>query len=203
MSEEQNVSGEEALKLVKQAQAPGVFDITEFAKGRAYPQDTVTAYLDVDSAYELSKINKKIADAQLGEESKVAELEEQAKLLVEKLMKSKIVFHMRGINQSLIEQITEKCNKDYPTETDAFGQEIANTDWVRVWTCSLVAANLVKIENANGEIDERVFTADDVDEFRKHLPKEIWDLITEKMQQLTLANAYFKGLTDAGFLPKS
>jgi hypothetical protein len=74
---------------------------------------------------------------------------------------------------------------------------------MKVWTCSLVASNLIKVENANGEVDERAFTYEEVDEFRKYLPKEVWDLITEKMQQLTLAGAYFKGLTDAGFLPKS
>ena len=44
-------STEEVLKLVEKAQAKGVFDITEFAKGRAYPEDSVTAYLDVQSAY--------------------------------------------------------------------------------------------------------------------------------------------------------
>jgi hypothetical protein len=201
MSEEQNLSGAEALKLVEQAQAPGVFDITEFAKGRAYPQDVVTAYLDVDSAYELNKLNTQINNALPGED--ISGLESKAQELASKIIKSKIVFHMRGVNQSVIEDITNKCNKDYPSDTDAFGNETPNPDWVRVWTCSLVAANLIKVENANGEMDERAFTADDVDEFRKYLPKEIWDLITEKMQQLTLAGAYFKGLTDAGFLPKS
>jgi len=86
---------------------------------------------------------------------------------------------------------------------NAFGQEETNPEWIREWTCGLVAANLVSVENAAGELDERVFTSEDVNEFRQYLPKEIWDMVTEKMQQLTLAGAYFKGLTDAGFLPKS
>jgi len=200
---EQELNGEQVLKLVEKAQAKGTFNIVDFAKGRAYPQDSVTAYLDVDSAYELSKINKEINDAALGEEDRLVGLEQKAQEISKKILESKIVFHMRGVNQETIERITEQCNKDFPTTVNAFGQEEANADWVRVWTCSLVAANLISVENADGELDERVFTADDVNEFRKHLPKEVWDLVTEKMQQLTLAGAYFKGLTDAGFLPKS
>lgn len=200
---EQELNGEEVLKLVEKAQEKGTFNIVDFAKGRAYPQDIVTAYLDVDSAYELKKVNDQINAAQFGDDSGVAELEEQAKALTQKLLKSKIVFHLRGVNQEIIESISDKCDKDYPAHINELGQEELHPDWVRAWTCGLVAANLVKIENAEGEIDERLFTADEVNEFRKHLPKEVWDLITEKMQQLTLAGAYFKGLTDAGFLPKS
>lgn len=201
MSEEQNISGEEALKLVKAAQSRGVFDITEFAKGRAYPQDTVVAYVDVDSAYELNKINTQINQALPGVD--ISELEAKAKDLTEKILASKIVFHMRGVNQSIIESINAKCDELYPPKTDEYGNEQLDENWMKVWTCSLVASNLIKVENAKGEMDERAFTYEEVDEFRQYLPKEVWDLITEKMQQLTLAGAYFKGLTDAGFLPKS
>lgn len=202
MSEAQD-STENVLKLVEKAQSKGVFDITEFAKGRAYPSDSVTAYIDVDAAYELTKINSQINSVLVGEEAKVADLEAQAKVLSERLLASKIVFHMRGVNQSIIESITKKCDELYPPTMNSFGQEETDPNWVREWTCGLVAANLVSVENADGELDERAFTADDVNEFRQYLPKEVWDMVTEKMQQLTLAGAYFKGLTDAGFLPKS
>ena len=78
---EQNVSGEQVLNLVEKAQAKGVFNITDFAKGRAYPQDTVIAYTDVDSAYELKKINEEIADASLDESDKISKLEEKVQEL--------------------------------------------------------------------------------------------------------------------------
>jgi len=200
---EQELNGEEVLKLVEKAQAKGTFNIVDFAKGRGYPQDSVTAYLDLESAYELNKINKQINDVQFGKDEDAEALQAKAKELSEKILASKIVFNMRGVNQATIESITEKCNAEFPPKVNAFGQEEADREWLKAWTCGLVAANLVSIENADGEVDERLFTADDVDEFRQHLPKEIWDLIEEKMQQLTLAGAYFKGLTDAGFLPKS
>ena len=201
MSEEN--TPDEVLSLVEAAQSKNVFNITDFAKGRAYPQDTVTVYVDVDSAYELSKINEQIADAGLDETEKIASLEEKAKELADKIVKSRLIFHMRGVNQEIIENITKKCNEVFPPQKNAYGQEESSTEWMQEWTCSLVAANIVKIENADGEFDERVFSSKDVNEFRKYLPREVWELIVDKMQKLTLASAYFKGLTDAGFLPKS
>lgn len=193
-------STEEVLKLVEKAQAKGVFDITEFAKGRAYPEDSVTAYLDVQSAYELDKLNQKMRSA---DDKALPELEKQANELAAKVMESKLIFHMRGVSQAHIEKISADCDAKHPTKTDAFGQTVNSPEWLREWTAALIASNLLRIENANGEIDEREFTAEDVVQLRHHLPKEVWDLLVEKMQQLTLAGAYFKGLTDAGFLPKS
>lgn len=193
-------STEEVLKLVEKAQAKGVFDITEFAKGRAYPEDSVTAYLDVQSAYELNKLNEEM---RLADDSTLPEMEKRANELAAKVIESKLVFHMRGVNQAYIEKISADCDAKHPTRIDAFGQAVNSPEWLREWTAALIASNLVRIENAKGEMDERAFTPEDVVQLRHHLPKEVWDLLVEKMQQLTLAGAYFKGLTDAGFLPKS
>lgn len=193
-------STEEVLKLVEKAQSKGVFDITEFAKGRAYPEDAVTAYLDVQAAYELNKLNEQMRSAT---DKDLPTLEAQAKELTDKVVQSKVIFYMRGVNQAHIEKITAECDEKYPTKTDAFGQTVNSGEWLREWTAALIASNMVKIENANGEIDEREFKTEDIITLRMHLPKEVWDLLVEKMQQLTLAGAYFQGLTDAGFLPKS
>ncbi len=192
---------EKTLELVDQAQQKGTFDITAFAKDRAYPQDTVVAYLDVDSAYKLTAANEKLSRTVAGEEYDVLEVE--ANELAAKIMESKIVFHLRGVNQDIIERVTIEANKTYPNTKNSFGQEEVSEDWIRFWTTSLVAENLIKIVNSNGDEDERKFTQAEVLELRKYLPKEVWELIVEKMQQLTLASSYFKGLTDAGFLPKS
>lgn len=192
---------EQTLELVDKAQEKGTFDITAFAKDRAYPQDSVTAYLDVDAAYRLTALNNKLSITFAGEEYDA--LEAEANELAKKIIESKIVFHLRGVNQEIVERVTVDANKNYPTSKNSFGQEEVNENWIRFWTTSLVAENLIKIVNAKGEEDERKFTQAEVLELRKYLPKEVWELIVEKMQQLTLASSYFKGLTDAGFLPKS
>ena len=199
MSEEQNL---EVLELVKEAQSKKVFDITKFAKGKIAPQDTVTGYLDIDSAYRLNAINEKMADA-ANDPELYAKLEVEAAELTDKILQSKVTFHMRGVNQSVIEEASKYCNEKFPPKINAIGQEEPTADWFKNWTARLVAANLIKVVNADGAEDEREFTVEDVLEVRASVPTEVWDLIVEKMQQLSLANAYFKGLTDAGFLPKS
>jgi len=201
MSEINNETIENTLKLVRDAQRKGTFDITAFAKDRAYPQDTVVAYLDVDSAYRLTVLNDQMSSTIAGEGYE--KLEAEANVLSQKILESKVVFHLRGVNQEVIERITDLANKNYPTAKGSFGQSDESEDWIKFWTTSLVAENLIKIVNANGDEDERLFTQEDIVELRKYLPKEVWELIVEKMQQLTLASSYFKGLTDAGFLPKS
>lgn len=192
---------EETLKLVEETQSKKVFDITEYAKGSLAPRDTVTAYLDVESAYALSQVNETLGETVAGPEYDA--LEAKAKELSDKILQSKVVFHMRGVNQDIIEKVTIDCNQKYPTAKNAFGvEEEQSPEWFKEWTCALIAANLIKVVNAADEEDERVFTAEDTKAMRSYLPREVWDLLVEKMQQLSLANAYFRGLTDAGFLPK-
>jgi hypothetical protein len=193
----------EVLDLVEKAQKKGTFDIAKFAKGIAYPEDTVTAYVDIESAYKLNVLNEEMSKIKLADPAEYEKLETQAKELSDKILASKVVFHMRGVNQEVIESITEKADKKYPKKLDALGQVIENEDWLKEWTCGLIASNIVKIENADGDTDDKHYETEDVLELRKHLPREVFDLLVAKMQQLTLAGAYFKGLTDAGFLPKS
>jgi hypothetical protein len=201
MSEE--IKTEEVLDLVDKAQKKGTFDIAKFAKGIAYPEDTVTAYLDIDSAYKLNLLNEQMSKLQSSDPTQYEKLEAEAKELSSKLLESKVVFRMRGVNQEVIESVTDKADKKYPKKLDPLGQVMDNEDWLKEWTCGLIASNLIHIENSDGEIDDKHYETEDIIELRKHLPREVFDLLIAKMQQLTLAGAYFKGLTDAGFLPKS
>lgn len=182
----------EVLDLVEDAQKPGKFNLGEFVKGRGYPQDTVEVYVDVESAYELSKLNEKLINATDTEESE--KLEAEAKVLSDKILASKLTFNMRGIDQKHVENIEVESKKKFAED---------DSDWVIDYMCELVAANIVSVTDAEGKIDERIFTGEDVEELRSYLSSEAWDKIVGTMQKLTLATGYFKGLTDAGFLQKS
>lgn len=199
MSEE--INHEEVIELVKTAQSKKVFDIAAFAKDQATPQDNVVTFLDIESAYRLNKLNEEMGS--VTDKATYEAMESEANILAEKIMKSKVVFHMRGVNQDVIEQANIEADKKYPSIMTEFGEERNSVEWMKYWTCFLIAANLVKVVNADGEEDERVFTVEEVMEMRSYFPKEVWDLLVQKMQHLTLANSYFKGLTDAGFLQKS
>jgi hypothetical protein len=183
---------QEVLDLVEDAQKPGKFNLGEFVKGRGYPQDTVEVYVDVESAYELSKLNDVLVKTTDTKESE--KLESEAKALSDKIMASKLTFKMRGIDQKQVEVIEEQSKKKFPEDDAA---------WILDYMCELVAANIVSVTDASGKVDERVFTGENVEELRSYLNSEAWEKIVSTMQKLTLATGYFKGLTDAGFLQKS
>ena len=192
MSEE-TIDVQEVLSLVEEAQKPGNFNLGEFVKGRGYPQDTVEVYVDVESAYELSKLNDTLV--RTTDEAELEKLEAKAKELSDKILESKLTFKMRGIDQKQVERIEEASRKKFPDEEDV--------SWVLDYMSELIAANIISVEDAKGNVDERVFTGEDVENLRSYLNSESWEKIVSTMQKLTLATGYFKGLTDAGFLQKS
>lgn len=187
MSEEKDV-----LTLVEEAQSKSKFNLADVIKGRGFPEDTVDVYLDAESAYELSKLNDELTETT--DEEYAAELEAKAKALAEKIIASRLTFHMRGLSQALVEAIQNKSKVNKSGEEDAYILE---------YFSRLIAATIVRVEDADGNIDEHVFTLEDIDELRGQLPVESWDAIVATTQKLTLASGYFRGLTDAGFLPKS
>lgn len=183
----------EVLDLVEKAQARGTFSLADAIKNKANPTDTVEVYLDAESAYELTKINDQLVLEMDPENTKP--LEEKAAILAQKIKDSRVVFNMRGVDQEVVEKAEASVRAKYADdETD---------DWWREYICALVALNIVSVENANGDIDDHIFTTEEVVGIRNTIPTESWNKIISTMQKLTLATGYFKGLTDAGFLPMS
>ncbi len=74
---------------------------------------------------------------------------------------------------------------------------------MQLYIASLVALNIVKAIDANGNVDERQYSAEEMLELRELMSADAWNSIVETMQKLTLASGYFEQLTDAGFLPRS
>lgn len=195
MSEETNKDFEEVVSLVADAQKKNVFNLADAIKGRSAPEKVITVYTDMQSALDLKEVNEKMSDFKyIMDESLYAGLEAEAKSLTEKLSKSKLTFYMRGIDQEATEKVT-----------DFGGDRIADgtLEFAKEYTCALVAANIVKVEDADGNVDERKFTLEDGKALYKNLPVEAWMTLVNTMEQLTLATGIFRGITDAGFLPKS
>lgn len=193
--DEQKGEFEEVLSLVADAQKKNVFNLADAIKGRSAPEKTITVYTDLQSGIELQEVNAEMNGfGYVMQEGKFEELEKKAAELSEKISKSKLTFHMRGINQEQTENLV-KDSGDRATD--------ATLDFARDYTCALVAANIVKVENAEGGVDERVFTIEDGKELYRSLPTEAWLTLVNTMEQLTLATGIFKGITDAGFLQKS
>lgn len=194
MSENAEQTISNVIEMVNEAQSRGKFKLADVIKGVGHPEDVVDIYLDSESAYKINKLNEQLIST--ADVVEIARIEEEIKPLADSVMKSRVRFHMRGVDQKFIEKLEAKSKADNADNED-------EDYWLVDYMCSLVASNVYKVEDADGNIDESVFTIDDAKEWRGSLPAEGWGALQASMQKLTLATGYFKGLTDAGFLPKS
>jgi len=199
MSEEKIL--EETIEMVKEAQKQEKFSLTDVIKGRGYPTKEVTIYTDAAGAFELVELEEQMKKIGASDQAKYDELEAKAQELAESVQKSKLTFTMRGVGQGIVEQVVEEANKTYGTPN---GEEDSNgDDWFKFYATSLVAENVVKVTDASGKVDDSKFSYEEMLEVRNNIPADAWSVLVATMQKLTLASGYFKGLTDAGFLPKS
>ncbi len=185
------------VDLATEAQKRGKFNLADTIKGRGFPEKSVDVYLDASSAYELEELNRVMNDET--DPTKLAVLEEQAAELKKKIVDSRLTFHMRGVSQHSVEYVTEEADKLYPDLSDG----VEDPNWIRHYLAALVAKNIYKVTDAEGNEDESKFTTEEILELRGALPIDAWSILVDTMQKLTLASSYFDAITDAGFLPKS
>lgn len=185
------------IDLASEAQKRGKFNLADVVKGRGFPEKSVDIYLDAASAYDLEQVSEELKTTI--DKDRIAVLEAKAEELTKKIVASRLTFHMRGVSQYSVEYVTEECDKRFPDDED--GNE--NPEWIRYYLSALIAKNIVKVTDAEGNEDEQKFTPEEILELRGALPIDGWQTLVETMQKLTLAGSYFEAVTDSGFLPKS
>jgi hypothetical protein len=191
---EENKDISEVLELVEKAQSKGSFKLENVIKNVGYPEDSVEVYLDSESAYKLAKLNDELISTV--DPEKLSVIEAEVEELKEKILKSKLTFKMRGIDQKQIELLEKQSQEKHKDSKD-------EDAWMLDYMCALVASNVVSVQDYEGNVDSSVFLVDDAKVWRESFSAEAWSALMLTMQKLTLAVGYFKGLTDAGFLPKS
>lgn len=185
------------VDLATEAQKRGKFNLADTIKGRGFPEKSVDIYLDAASAYELEELNALMNNVTDPEE--LDKLNLKAQELKKKIVDSRLTFHMRGVSQHSVEYVTEEADKLYPD----LAEGVEDPAWIRHYLAALVAKNIYKVTDAEGNEDESKFTTEEILELRGALPIDAWTGLVETMQKLTLASSYFDAITDAGFLPKS
>jgi hypothetical protein len=185
------------IDLATEAQKKGKFSLADAIKGRAFPESSVDVYIDAASAYEFAELKEAAAKMDGGTPEHDAALV-QMEELSDKIKDSRLTFYMRGVGQGSVEEITKKAEELHP-QVD--GKD--DPQWIRYYLCALIASNITKVTDQDGNEDNSVFTAEDVIELRDIMPIDSWELLIDTMQKLTLASSYFDAVTDAGFLPKS
>jgi hypothetical protein len=197
----ENTITKETMEMVEEARKPGVFNLSDVIKGRGYPEREVTVYTDVKAAFRLVELEDKMTQVGGSDQKLYDTLEAESQEVAVTVQKSALKFLMRGVSQSVVEAVTKEADKIYKTAKEPEGEQ--SDDWFRFYVTSLVARNVVCVTDADGNIDETEFSFEEMLEIRNNLPGDSWGVLVNTMQKLTLATGYFKGLTDAGFLPKS
>lgn len=218
-------------ELVEEMKTPEKFDFRAALNGQSYPTGSVSIFLDGHKAQELHDVADELEDAKAqtiiyssGSEGnggivddpekveldeKIAALEARQEELIGEIRASRITFHLRGVVPKLWRSIVRKVNAtkelapaDKTNEEDVAESNMKRNDRVNY---ELAAHAIVKVENADGAVDDSAWTWQDVENLHGALIESEWFKLKNKADELTFANTLFDKLveSDPDFLPKS
>jgi hypothetical protein len=198
-------------ELVAEAVKPGKFSIVNAIKGRSHPTDTVTIFLDEQTAYLASEVKAKIKDItdEISEERVL--LEAELVVLTKKLKESSATLTVVGIEEGdrdamlarSIEKFPIQTKRDLNPLTGEFSEtDIGDDNRDSHFTNALWQSHITKIVSADGG-EQSVITNNDVSVMRTGLPIAAVGKITEAIEKLRVATAIFMLETNEDFLAKS
>lgn len=177
---------------IEEAMAKGTFSVLAAVQKRAYPTADVTVHTDAGTAYEIVALLEE-SDAPGTTDARVNAIDKKVKALLKELGKSALTFHMRGISQGLSDSISEEAAKAEPDDEEA--RNIHSN-------MAHLAAHIVRVTDAEGNVDEHLFTREEADALRGFLPPDEFERIYTKMNELTFQARYFDRAVSADFLSK-
>lgn len=177
--------------IIEAAKDKNTFNVLDAIQGRSYPQDIVTIYTDTNAAYEIHNIEKHIADLGNDEAEQINKLDEQITTLKQRIKDTALTFRLRGIGRDLKEAINDEARLLFPwtdkTNPDPVDQGIG-AEWVNR---SFLAAHIVDVTDALGNVDEHMWDEAQVETLRKSIPDESFLSLIRLMQELSFAATYF------------
>ena len=168
-----------------------MFNIFEMAAGRTYPEIPVRLYMDRDAVYQMSLLEKRIGHE--FNKEKVAALEKEQSELRERAKASSVIVTMRGVpNKRLNDLRTETESKFGPDDAsmDADTQRLKSEHFMN----SIIAAEIVKIEDNEGNTDETTWDADKVAELLLLLSPEDSNLLAKTANELSYKSDYYENV---------
>lgn len=177
--------------ILAAAQDKATFSVLDAVKDKHYPQDITTVYTDVESAYEIHRLERKIADLGPDDHEAINLLDQEIAGLKEDVKASALTFRMRGIGRGLKDAINDEAALKFPW-VDKTQVDPAQYGEGGQWTNrSFIAAHIVDVTTADGAVDSHKWTEADVDELRKHIPDESFQELIRLMRDLSFAATYF------------
>ena len=201
---------EQIDELVTEAKKPGVFNIVDVVKERAFPKQVVNVYVDESIAYETSKLKEELSKTDAAAKEYV---EIQAKIdeKLDELLASRYEFHLTGISEGKRDKLHAECIEKFPIEynedknlftSEIKRVEIQSDDRDEMFTNLLWSAHIEKIVSPDGEVQDGL-SVEDAKTLRSNLPLAASSGINDAIDKLRVATSVFLLKVDEDFLAKS
>jgi hypothetical protein len=212
----------EILEPVKEAKAPGVFNIIDVLQGRGYPKSTVDIYIDEEAIYDFATVREKLEELDnsingKNETAKQKKLREE--LITEqedikrRIDSSKHTVHLMGISEGKREEYYRQAVKKYPVEYESQNglsnllgsgsQKVEKDSPERdaLFTDYLWQGHIQKIVNPKGE-EQEDFPYSTIRAMRESFPISSIVAINGAIEKLRASTALFTMETNEDFLAK-
>lgn len=174
------------------------FNVFDFVSGAAVPEDDFTIYTDADAALKLARIFAAEAAARADENAGIADeplySEDHITELHERLVASKLVFHMKGLTPLELSEV-----EDTLKERLGFVDGQLNESFYSGLNNTIVAKSIVSVTNSAGAVDKNKWTPDMVKTFVKNVYVSEGNKLYVAASELTYVGAIFDGAVSADF----
>lgn len=175
------------------------FSVIDFLTKRAMPEDSITVYTDAQSGYELKALEAQDADER--DPNKSNEIAAKIEELREKIRASGLTFYLRGLPTKVHRSINDEAFARFKIDPDADERPkpsvIAEAqDWTNYKT---IAETIVKVESADGSVDDTRWDVEKVEGLRDWLPQEEYDRLFQRVSEIHFRALEFEQEVNADF----
>lgn len=195
-------------ELAQSVSTPTTFSFIDRLRGRNYPHDDVSIYLDESLGYRLSELNAEIANTI--NPDKLAKLEAEYESLRAELAEQRYTITLTGLSIKADEVMAKEAAEAYPFEYDEVvspftGEKtkvmVDSDDRNRLYTDLLWSASITKVVDPAGA-EQGALTQADARAIREEGPREGVIRIAEAIEKLKMATYWMDSIQDEDFLAK-
>lgn len=167
------------------------FNIFEVAAGRTYPEIPVRLYMDRDAVYQMSLIERRISRE--FDKDKVVALEKEQSDLRNRAQLSSVIVTMRGLPNRRLEELRSATDAKFGTDEMTLDDSTKRLK-SEYFMNTIIAAEIVKIEDSKGNTDNTAWDADKVSELLLLLSPEDSKLLANTANELSYRSDYYENV---------
>ncbi len=176
-------------------QDPTRFDLVAALKGRTYPEDTVTIFLDEAKMYEYAKASRDADHDPMNEEK-----QELAKKIFNDFKEIAITVTLKSAPRHVVKAVEEEIEEKYPSKFSAFGILEPNAAREEEFNLRLWSIYIQRMELSDGTFS--VPSPEEIATFRDAAPQVALEVVAKAIDDLfeVTKSGYEQIVKDPDFL---